>query len=171
MRKIDPAHQAREFGALFPAVYLRFHRRDGKRRELPSASGAVLHHLMMSGPLAVGELARHLDRAQSVVSEIVLHLERDGFLERQRDATDRRRSLVWLSERGLALLEQQREVLSGELLVRAFSRMTPADGAALLQGMRALITANGASAPNTSSPSRAPAPDATPVTTQRRRKS
>jgi DNA-binding MarR family transcriptional regulator len=133
---------ARRFGELFPAVYLRFHRRDGKQRELPGASRAVLQHLTLTGPLAIGELAKHLSRAQSVVSEIVEHLEQDGLLERIRDPEDKRRTLVWLSEAGLALLEQEREVLSRELLTEAMGRMSPSDRRALLRGMDALLAAH-----------------------------
>lgn len=139
-REVDA--QARRFGELFPAVYLRFHRRDGKRRELPGASRAVLQHLTLTGPLSVGELAQHLERAQSVVSEIVEHLERDGWLERMRDPADKRRALIWLSEAGLEELERSREVLSRELLADAMDRMTPADRRALLRGMSALVRAD-----------------------------
>lgn len=143
MKSSAASVDAKRFGELFPAVYLRFHRRDAKRRELPGASRAVLQHLTLSGPLTVGEMAKHLSRAQSVVSEIVEHLERDGWLERMRDPGDKRRSLVWLSDQGLALLEQDREVLSSELLTRAMARMAVSDRAALLRGMQALIAANG----------------------------
>ena len=137
-----PGSDAAAFGALFPAVYLRFHRRDGKRRALPAASRSVLQHLAVAGPLTIGEMARHLDRAQSVVSEIVAHLERGGLLERLRDARDRRRALVWLTEAGAAHLEREREVLSRELLARAMANMSPADRRALLAGMKALIRAD-----------------------------
>jgi DNA-binding MarR family transcriptional regulator len=133
---------ARDFGELFPAVYLRFHRRDGKRSELPGASRAILQHLTLTGPLTIGELSRHLSRAQSVVSEIVQHLERDGWLERTRDPKDRRRTLVWLSDQGLELLEREREVLSSDLLARAMQRMAATEREALLDGMRALIGAD-----------------------------
>lgn len=133
---------AREFAQLFPAVYLAFHRRDGKREQVSNASRAVLQHLSLTGPLTVGEMAKHLSRAQSVVSEIVDHLERDGLLERLRDARDRRRVLVWLSARGEELLEREREVLSRELLERAFSRMQASERSSLLLGVRALIAAS-----------------------------
>jgi DNA-binding MarR family transcriptional regulator len=45
---------------------------------LPNASLAVLEHLAHAGPFTVGEAAAHLSRAQSVVSEIVSHLERQA---------------------------------------------------------------------------------------------
>src|SRR5215831_14673166 len=76
--------QARQFAELFRAVYLTFHRRDGPRSQLPNASLAVLEHLALAGPLTMGEAAAHLCRAQSVVSEIVSHLERRGMLEREK---------------------------------------------------------------------------------------
>jgi hypothetical protein len=66
---------AEEFEQLFRAVYLTFHRRDAPRSQLPNASLAVLEHLALAGPLTIGEAAAHLRRAQSVVSEIVSHLE------------------------------------------------------------------------------------------------
>lgn len=138
----DADADARSFGELFPAVYLRFHRRDGKRRELAGASRGVLLHLTHSGPLSVGELAKHLSRAQSVVSEIVQHLERDGLLTRMRDPVDKRRSLVWLSDAALKELERDREVLSRELLAAAMARMTAAERRALLRGMDALLRAH-----------------------------
>ena len=143
MRQSAASDEARQFGELFPAVYLRFHRRDGKRRELPGASRAVLQHLTLTGPLTIGEMAKHLSRAQSVVSEMVAHLERDGLLERMQDPKDKRRSLVWLSDKGLSLLEREREVLSSELLTRAMTRMKSADRLALLRGMHALLAAHG----------------------------
>jgi len=87
--------RAERFADLFRAVYLTFHRRDGPRSQLPGASRAVLEHLALAGPLTVGEAAAHLNRAQSVVSEIVSHLERQGLLEREDDPADRRRTLIW----------------------------------------------------------------------------
>jgi DNA-binding MarR family transcriptional regulator len=132
---------AAAFAQLFPEAYLRFHRRDRKGAELGQASRAVLQHLSMAGPLTVGEAARHLQRAQSVVSEIFDGLERKGLLERRRDPRDRRRALVWLTEQGLEAMAREREVLSRSLLERSMERMTPAARKSLLVGMRALIKA------------------------------
>jgi DNA-binding MarR family transcriptional regulator len=133
------ADQAREFAELFRAVYLTFHRRDGPRSQLPNASLAVLEHLALAGPLTIGEAAAHLSRAQSVVSEIVTHLERQGMLERESDPSDRRRTLIWLTPAGQAALHRQREVLSGDLLADALSRMHPDQADALVRALRALV--------------------------------
>jgi DNA-binding MarR family transcriptional regulator len=136
-----PIETATAFGELFPAVYLRFHRRDGKAPQLAGASRAVLLHLQGAGPLTIGELALHLERAQSATSEIVDHLERDGLLERLRDPADRRRVLVWLTDAGLEHLARDRDVLSRELLATAMNQMTSDERDALLAGMRALLRA------------------------------
>jgi DNA-binding MarR family transcriptional regulator len=153
-QSIDPAAAARAYGALFPAVYLRFHRRDGKRRELSGASRAILLHLAQTGPLTVGECARHLGRAQSVVSEIVDQLEANHLLARVRDEGDRRRILVWLSDEGRARIAEEQEVLSLPALERAMAEMKPRDRARLIEGTAALIEAAGraASTPPSSNP-------------------
>jgi DNA-binding MarR family transcriptional regulator len=131
--------RAREFAELFRAVYLTFHRRDGPRSELPNASLAVLEHLALAGPLTVGEAAAHLRRAQSVVSEIVSHLERQGLLERESDPEDRRRTLIWLTAAGQAALQRRQEVLSLDLLAGALRTMPGDQSAALFAGLRALV--------------------------------
>lgn len=137
----DAQRAAAEFAELFPAIYLRFHRRDRKQSELTAASRAVLVHLSMSGPITVGEAARHLGRAQSVVSEIFDQLAAKGLVERQRDPDDRRRAVVWLTEAGVAVLARDRDVLSRELLAAAMRAMPARDRAALLAGARALVAA------------------------------
>jgi DNA-binding MarR family transcriptional regulator len=140
-RALDPKAAAVEYAGLFPSVYLRFHRRTGKRRELSGVSRGVLLHLAQSGPLTVGECARHIQRAQSVVSEIVDQLERHGLLARVRDERDRRRTLVWLTDRGKSRILEDQEVLSLATLSEAFALMTPASRRALLLGTTALIRA------------------------------
>jgi DNA-binding MarR family transcriptional regulator len=101
----------------------------------------VLEHLAMTGPLTIGEAAGHLDRAQSVVSEIVSHLENQGLLERERDPADRRRTLVWLTPAGLSALRQDREVLGLDLLARALGRMPPGQADALIAALQSLVAA------------------------------
>src|SRR5258708_13983711 len=79
----------------------------------------------MAGPLTVGEAAAHLSRAQSVVSEIVTHLQRQGLLERENDPGDRRRTLIWLTSAGHEALPRDREVLATDLLAPALSPLPP----------------------------------------------
>jgi DNA-binding MarR family transcriptional regulator len=131
--------QAERFAELFRALYLTFHRRDQPGSELHGASRAVLEHLALAGPLTIGEAAAHLRRAQSVISEIVTHLERDSLLERESDPRDRRRTLIWLTPHGQEALRRDREVLGIDLLARAMTRLPPGQADALNAGIRALI--------------------------------
>ncbi len=135
----DERAHAERFAELFRAVYLTFHRRDGPRSQLAGASRAVLEHLAMAGPLTVGEAAAHLNRAQSVISEIVAHLERQGLLEREDDPADRRRTLIWLTPQGHDALRRDREVLSVDLLARAMARLPPGHADELTAGLRTLV--------------------------------
>jgi DNA-binding MarR family transcriptional regulator len=146
---------AAEFEALFREVYLTFHRRDAPRSSMAGASRAVLQHLVLAGPLTVGEMAVHLDRAQSVVSDIVTHLVRDGLLEREPDPADRRRTLVWLTENGRAVLDRENRVLDLALLATALDGMPAETAPALLAALRSLLS----HAPNTTN---ARAPGGTP---------
>jgi DNA-binding MarR family transcriptional regulator len=131
--------QAERFAELFRAVYLTFHRRDGPRSQLAGASRAVLEHLALAGPLTVGEAAAHMNRAQSVISEIVAHLERQGLLEREDDPADRRRTLIWLTPHGHDVLRRDREVLGVDQLARALARLPPGQAGELIAGLRALV--------------------------------
>ena len=134
-------HWAVRYADLFRAVYLTYHRRDGPRSGLTGASRAVLGHLAMSGPLTVGEAARHLDRAQSVVSEIVDQLAAKGLLERERDPADRRRVLVWLTPDGQRALRREDDVLGLDRLTAAFARLPAEQRTALITATAALVAA------------------------------
>ena len=129
------------FCAAFPQAYLAFHRRDGRRNELTNASRAVLTHLAGSGPITVGEAARHLDRAQSVVSDIVTQLEGHGLLEREPDPDDRRRTLVWLTEAGMNRLRHDADVLDRTLVARAMEQLDDTTRRGLIDGLNALTAA------------------------------
>ena len=137
----DVVEDAERFAALFRAIYLTYHRRDGPRSDLPGASRAVLTHLAVTGPLTVSEAAVHLGRAQSVVSEIVDGLARKGLLERERDPDDRRRTLVWLTGEGQEVLRRDGEVLAVDALAAALRRLPAEVRAGLLTGASALLAA------------------------------
>jgi DNA-binding MarR family transcriptional regulator len=136
---------ATAFCELFPAVYLHLCRRHGRaesKTRLTPQQDAALQHLAMSGPLTVGELARHFARAQSVVSEIVDGMEKKGLLERMRDARDRRRTLVWLSDEGRRVLASRAEVLDPVRVARAMRALPPSHRNGLILAMRALVRAS-----------------------------
>jgi len=131
--------RAERFAEGFRAVYLTFHRRDGPRGQLAGASRGVLEHLALAGPLTIGETATHMARAQSVISEIVTHLERQGLLEREDDPADRRRTLIWLTPAGHEALRRDRQVLGLDRLAGALARLPPGRADDLIAGLRALV--------------------------------
>jgi DNA-binding MarR family transcriptional regulator len=139
---LTPRQAAQAFAEAFGAVFLRFHRRGPKRSSWTPQSWAVLQHLEMAGPLTVTEAARHMERAQSVMSEIINGLERKGLLARMRDARDRRRSLIWLTDEGRAAMAAERQVLCSERLERAFAKIGQELRAELLRGLGVLVAAS-----------------------------
>jgi DNA-binding MarR family transcriptional regulator len=131
-----------EFIDLFAAIYLRFcRRRDKRERRLTLQMSGVLHHLALSGPLTVGEMAQHFDRAQSVVSEIVDGLERKGLLARIRDSRDRRRTLIWLTDEAHDVMRRDRQVLDRVRVARAMAVLGSARAGKLVAEIRALLAA------------------------------
>jgi DNA-binding MarR family transcriptional regulator len=141
-RRVGVENAVQTVARLYPELYLLLHRRSGAVEErLTPQSLAILQHLTFSGPLTVGEMAKHLGRAQSVVSETVHALERRGLLARVRDERDRRRSLVWLTEASEELLQRLREVLDRGRLRAAIGAMSNQDVHALVRGLEALVRA------------------------------
>lgn len=147
---------ATAFCELFPALYLRFRRRGARGERWTPQTDAVLRHLTLSGPLTVGEMARHLGRAQSVVSEIVDGLVRKGLLERLRDARDRRRVLVWLTDAAREALARRDEVLDRERVADAMRALPIARRRELVASLRALVDAPSPSPSTDRRPGRSP---------------
>ncbi|MBI3775326.1 MAG: MarR family transcriptional regulator [Gammaproteobacteria bacterium] len=133
---------AQEIATLYPAIYQRLHARWEKHEHRPAPETlAVLTHLELSGPLTVTEAARHFKRAQSAMSELIDRLQAHSYVDRIRDARDRRRILVWITEAGLDSLKRSRQVLDVNLLAQSIERMSPQDRHCLVDGLRALVTA------------------------------
>jgi DNA-binding MarR family transcriptional regulator len=136
---MDVSDVAREVAELYQECYLRlYERRDPRAWRVSQETLMVLQHLAAAGPLTVTEAARHFDRSQAAVSELVARLVRRGLLARMADERDRRRHLVWLTREGHELLRRTFQVLSPELLAAALARMDGADRQRLLRGLRAL---------------------------------
>ncbi len=123
-----------DFEALFRATYLAAVRRvRDKRERLTPETVAFLDHLAAAGPMTLSEVARHIDRAASTVSEMVDHLVEKGVLTRDRDPLDARRSLIWLTGERQAALIEARNVLDHDVLDKAVQHMPSEDRAELLR--------------------------------------
>ena len=111
---------SRAFESRFRQVYALAARRVHDKRDLlPTATIAFLNHLAAAGPLTLSELAQHLDRAPSTVSEMVNQLEAKGMLRREPDPDDRRKTIIWLTRDGRTRLAEEMTVLDIGQLGRA----------------------------------------------------
>jgi DNA-binding MarR family transcriptional regulator len=138
----DAVDAAERFMQSYARAFLLFYRRRSPDEvSLTPQSHGLLVHLSGSGPLTIGELAAHIDRTQSVVSEMVDALEGHGLLARVRDPRDRRRTLVWLTDSGIEIIAREQEVLDRRRLVRAFQTMPSEARSRLLTSFEALLHA------------------------------
>jgi DNA-binding MarR family transcriptional regulator len=89
---------------------------------------------LRDGPLTVGALAARLDLTLSTVSGVLADLDRAGFIVRQADAGDRRRTIVQITPAKNAEIE---EWLDGAAkpLARVLERLAPGEQAAFLKAM------------------------------------
>jgi MarR family transcriptional regulator, organic hydroperoxide resistance regulator len=63
-------------------------------------AGLIALHLLDAGPLSQTELAQRARVQNQTMSRTIERLEREGFVTRQPDATDRRRQVVTRTESG-----------------------------------------------------------------------
>lgn len=139
---MNPQDFAHEFGALYRELYrLAVRRVEDARDVLSPETTALLLHLSQTGPQTLSELTMHLDRAPSTLSAKVAELESQGVLARQRDESDARRALIWMTPAGRTSLLQALEVLDTSVLATAAERVDPTRLTELLNGLRALIAA------------------------------
>ena len=138
----DIASAASRVIEAFGQMYLFFYRRrDPRAQHFRGEALAVLEHLMATGPLTVTEAARHFDRSQAAMSEIVRRLVDRGVLASMADERDRRRHLIWLTPKGRAVHAEERQVLDEHLVQRAIAEMNEEDRTRLLSGLHALLEA------------------------------
>jgi DNA-binding MarR family transcriptional regulator len=83
-------------------------RRLRAEHRFPLAQGTVLGRLDREGPQSVSDLAAKERVRHQSMTQTVLDLEADGFVERRPDPRDRRRALVDLTDGGRAALEEDR---------------------------------------------------------------
>jgi DNA-binding MarR family transcriptional regulator len=116
----------------------------GMRRwqdQIAPSSGAPLgsRHVaalqqLRGGPVTVGELASRLGLTLPTVSGVLADLDRAGFIDRQPDPTDRRRTLVQIHPAQTAVVE---EWLFGAAspLARVLNKLAPSEQTAFLKAM------------------------------------
>jgi len=115
---------ARRFEFLFRQTFALAARRVRDKREIvPAETLALLEHMAALGPATLTELTHHVDRAASTLSEMLDPLIARGWVERERDPTDGRRFLLWLSPLGQSRRLEQQQVLDLERLSAALAAL------------------------------------------------
>lgn len=89
---------------------------------------------LRAGPLSVGTLATRLGLTLSTVSGVLADLDRAGFVVREPDAADRRRTIVQITPGEKTLIEQWLDS-AAQPLARVLARLDPAEQAAFLKAM------------------------------------
>ncbi|WP_369800121.1 MarR family winged helix-turn-helix transcriptional regulator [Vogesella sp. LIG4] len=102
----------------------------------------MLAELKDSGPLKAGELAARMSIKPATLSNMLLKLEEQGYLQRQRNAQDQRVVEVVLSESGRQLMGGVDFAPRG-WLPEALSRMSGSQLAGLSGGLAALLMVMG----------------------------
>lgn len=86
----------------------------------------VLELLLHLGPSAPGTISKKIFRSDGNVTVLLDNLERRGWIERRRDASDRRRQSIHLTTAGRAEI-RRRFPPHVERIVAAFSHLTAAE--------------------------------------------
>jgi DNA-binding MarR family transcriptional regulator len=100
-------------------------RRMRAEHRFPLTQGSVLGRLDREGRKSIGDLAA-LERVRpQSMTQTIADLEADGLIERRPDPDDGRRTLVELTERGLATLHEDRRHREGWLAQAIADDLSP----------------------------------------------
>jgi DNA-binding MarR family transcriptional regulator len=135
---------ARHVMALYPRIDFACHARDvpdvESRRLLSRHQASILHHLDEVDPTTVNELARHMGVTPATMSVALDRLESKGYVERARDAADRRRVHVRLSSAGVRIRDSA-SVLDLPRVEALMATLTEEECAAAIRGLALLAEA------------------------------
>jgi DNA-binding MarR family transcriptional regulator len=128
---------------LFPRVIKGMRRyQEPAGPDTPTSLGprhvAALQQLR-DGPLGVSELASRLDLTLPTVSGVLADLDRAGFVTRQPDPADRRRTIVQITPAQSALIRQWLDRAANPL-ARVLDKLDPGEQQAFLKAMDLLET-------------------------------
>ena len=109
--------------------YLRQYGRQLQGQDLSGREVSTLRYLLDAGPLTISQCRQYLYISDSSTSELIAHLERDGYVTRARSQTDNRSVVVSLTALGrktaramalggIPLLRERLKTLSPDRLVR-----------------------------------------------------
>jgi DNA-binding MarR family transcriptional regulator len=107
------------------------------RRDMSLTSLATLSTLDRAGPQRITDLARAGGVAQPSMTVLVGTLEREGFVVRREDPSDRRAVLIELTATGMDLVRCRRRA-AGRVFAQLIGKLSSGETAALLAALPAL---------------------------------
>ena len=135
---------ARHVMALYPRIYFACHTRHvrdaNSQRLLSRHQASILDHLDEIDPTTVNELARHMGVTPATMSLAIDRLERQGYVLRARDATDRRRVHVRLTSAGVRVRDSA-SVLDPPRVEALVATLTDEERTIALRGLALLAEA------------------------------
>jgi DNA-binding MarR family transcriptional regulator len=108
------------------------------QQPLPPAQSELLRLAAAQPGLSVAEAARELHLAPNTVSTLVGRLADQGLLNRGRDSSDGRTTLLTVTGKARQRIAEWRDLRS-DLAGRALDRLSPADQRALARAVPALL--------------------------------
>jgi DNA-binding MarR family transcriptional regulator len=131
---------------LYPRIYFACHTRhvrDPKsRRTLSAHQASILDHLDEREPLTLLDLGAHMGVTASTMSLHVERLVKQGYVLRERDATDARRLRLRLTAAGVRVREAN-SVLDAQRVRGMLARLSAEEREAGLHGLALLARAAG----------------------------
>jgi MarR family transcriptional regulator, organic hydroperoxide resistance regulator len=128
----------------YPRIYFACHRRhvyDAEQRRLVSVHQAsILDHLDAIESTVLSDLAKHMGVTASTISLAIDRLERGGYVVRERDASDRRRVRIRLTDAGVRV-RRANSVLDPALVADMLEQLTAGERREALHGLRLLARA------------------------------
>jgi DNA-binding MarR family transcriptional regulator len=132
----------------YPRIYFACHRRHVRdpqtARVLSAHQASILDHLDAVEPTSLNDLAAHMGVTASTMSLAVDRLQRAGYVVRERDAGDRRRLELRLTDDGVRI-RGANSVLDPDLVVRMLDELSAVERRQALAGLALLARAADAS--------------------------
>lgn len=105
---------------------------------LTGPQALVLRELVRLGDIPAGQLARTVSLSQATLTGILDRLTRKGLVERRRDAQDKRRVLVRITEAGLRLLQVPPPLFQESFLLQ-YSSLQDWEQALILSSLQRVV--------------------------------
>jgi MarR family transcriptional regulator, organic hydroperoxide resistance regulator len=110
---------------------------DAEQHGMTGPQVTVMACLVRRGPITLTELSRTVDMSHSSASGIVDRLQARGLVRRTEDSSDRRRTLIEVTEGVRRYVGQLEEGPSGRL-ARVLAAATPSQRAVIRKGLELL---------------------------------